>query len=849
MTPGLANKEFPRTGQAVRAGRCFDDMGMKRWVNLLCILGTLVFIGLHFKPALLLNAHIIAGGDTPSHYGLAHFITSGNPFFGWVPGNFAGFPAFQFYPPLSFVLIVLADLLTSLPIAFKLILVLGTFLLPIACFICLHQMNFSFPAPALGAIFSLFFLFNEGNSMWGANIPSTLAGEFSYSLGFAVGIILLGTLCKTVSTGKGWRGLVVLIALLGLTHGYPFLFFILASSFFLLVCHPLGRTLSIFARMYVQSFLLMGFWLVPALVFLNYTTPFNFVWRFESLLEFIPPIFFPLLILLGASQAYLLIKRKIDIRMIFLWYGVLTAVLGYLVGFHLGLVDIRFLPFAQVFLVLAAAAGLGEILKPLRGTALLLTGILILTLVWVSGQVHHIDTWIPYNLKGFQDKPLWKEFQSVNTFLHGDVSDPRVVYEHSPVHEAAGTIRAFENLPLFSGRSTLEGLYMQSSINAPLAYHIQSEVSAFGSHPFMHYSYPRFDLNRAEHHLKLFNVSHFLTITADTKQSALEAPGYELETEIPPYAVFRVIKNEDRYVVPLNYKPVFVSQKDWKRIFFDWFRRSTTQVFLIASGDDNIPYGYQALPSNCPDISRLPQEPLEPEVKVVEQVHAQEILITTSRVGHPLLVKVSYHPNWHVEGAERVYLASPGFMIIFPTRSSVRLHFSPGLIQRIGLACSGLGILLLIVPFRVLPPLSTLKTKWRWLAALVLIAALSVWGISHHYDAHILHRRGLDRFLHQDYEEARKYFQRNIREFPLSPAVDESYLYAGLCFFKTEEWEKAAAVWEEYLSEFPEGRTVDEVLYHLGLGYQALGQDQKASEAFAELRSKFPESRFSALVQ
>ena len=57
-------------------------------------------------------------------------------------------------------------------------------------------------------------------------------------------------------------------------------------------------------------------------------------------------------------------------------------------------------------------------------------------------------------------------------------------------------MRAFENLPLFSGRSTLEGLYMQGSPTAPFVFYIQSEVSTTPSCPFPDWGCARFNLDR-----------------------------------------------------------------------------------------------------------------------------------------------------------------------------------------------------------------------------------------------------------------------------------------------------------------------------------------------------------------
>jgi hypothetical protein len=53
----------------------------------------------------------------------------------------------------------------------------------------------------------------------------------------------------------------------------------------------------------------------------------------------------------------------------------------------------------------------------------------------------------------------------------------------------------------------------------------------------------------------------------------------------------------------------------------------------------------------------------------------QSISFTTSAIGVPHLVKVSYFPNWVAEGADGPWLASPSLMVVVPTESEVVLEF------------------------------------------------------------------------------------------------------------------------------------------------------------------------------
>jgi hypothetical protein len=68
----------------------------------------------------------------------------------------------------------------------------------------------------------------------------------------------------------------------------------------------------------------------------------------------------------------------------------------------------------------------------------------------------------------------------------------------------------------------------------------------------------------------------------------------------------------------------------------------------------------------------------------------------TDRVGEPHIVKVSWFPNWKVEGAEGPWLLSPGLMVVVPTRSEVRLSYRDTPVDLAGkaLTVAGFGVLL-----------------------------------------------------------------------------------------------------------------------------------------------------------
>ena len=74
----------------------------------------------------------------------------------------------------------------------------------------------------------------------------------------------------------------------------------------------------------------------------------------------------------------------------------------------------------------------------------------------------------------------------------------------------------------------------------------------------------------------------------------------------------------------------------------------------------------------------------------------EEIKFTTNLIGHPHLIKVSYHPNWKVEGADKIYLVSPSFMLVYPDQADVRLYFGKSIYNYIGEALSLIGLSILL---------------------------------------------------------------------------------------------------------------------------------------------------------
>jgi hypothetical protein len=686
---------------------------VERASTLLALLLTYGILLWYLKPSLLLKPTITGGGDTIAHYVAAKYLRDYllpiGKLVGWMPGNFAGYPLFLFYFPLAFLLIAGFSLVVSFPVAFKLGTVAGTFGLPMASLVALRWIGCPFPIPALGAVLTLPFLLNSGNSMWGGNIPSTLAGEFSHSLSLALLVLLLGALYRGVHERRraGWCA--VLFALTGLAHGYGMVLAAGIGLYFIAVTSEFRATLLYLARVYAVGGLLLGFWLIPLVWYIPYTTGFPITWEFTSILEIVPVVLWPIVLIAAVTVGWALREKRADkgwLRIVYyLTYPVVLSVTLYFVSSWLNLVDVRFLAFAQFFLTLLAAAGLGRLLTRLPRSLWRAAPVVIavMTIAWVMPQVSFIPKWIQWNFSGMEQTPWWRYFLVVNSIaLPGGPHSPRVVYEHSVLHDKVGTIRAFEALPLFSGRSTLEGAYMQSSPTSPFVFYIQSELTETPSCPFFPYKCTTFDPERALRHLELFNVKEVIAVTDKVKAALASNPGYREEGEIGPYKIFQVRQGTGQYVVPLRYQPALVTDGDWKRLAYDWFQKPEwlDVPLLFPRPGDPVPPG--AVPFRGLDEGPMTQA-LSPECHVKDVLGNEDVRFETECPGRPHLIKISYHPKWHVEGAERVYLVSPAFMLVYPTVRHVRLVFGNRWPDYVGRAATAVGITWLLGETLVFP--------------------------------------------------------------------------------------------------------------------------------------------------
>lgn len=253
------------------------------------VVGASLIIFIVMNPWLIFTANTPTGGDMGAHvFGPAYLrdnLLSEGRILGWSNDWFAGFPAFYFYFPLPSLVIVAFDLALPYGVAFKLVTVLGLLALPPAIYFHTRAMKLNRHVALIAAGAGVVFAFLESFSIYGGNVASTLAGEFSYSWSFALSLVYLGLLMKAVRDDRRYAKWAALaLALTALSHVLTTIVVIFASLFVLAWKKAFWRTLVV----WFWGFAIAAFWALPLLARIGLTS--DMAWTPLSRWEEIFPV-------------------------------------------------------------------------------------------------------------------------------------------------------------------------------------------------------------------------------------------------------------------------------------------------------------------------------------------------------------------------------------------------------------------------------------------------------------------------------------------------------------------------------------------------------------------------------
>jgi hypothetical protein len=273
-----------------------------------------------------------------------------------------------------------------------------------------------------------------------------------------------------------------------------------------------------------------------------------------------------------------------------------------------------------------------------------------------------------------------------------DLPPGRVMWEANSEMNQYGTPMALMLIPYWSeGHPSMEGLFFESSLTTPFHFLNAAEVSQRPSNPVRGLPYRSMDFERGIAHLGVYNVSYYVSFTEAATLAAREA-GLEEIAAAPPWTIFRLPTSSLVDVAAVQ-PAVWDGGGDVLDPAVEWYSDvDGLDHWLAADG----PPGWVRVDDVADRYnSVLPYQTGDPVVSdVVLEDH--RISFTTTAVGIPHLVKVSYFPNWQATGADGPYRAAPSLMMVVPTEEEVTLEFNNTWAENLGMAISIAAVLGLV---------------------------------------------------------------------------------------------------------------------------------------------------------
>jgi hypothetical protein len=241
----------------------------------------------------------------------------------------------------------------------------------------------------------------------------------------------------------------------------------------------------------------------------------------------------------------------------------------------------------------------------------------------------------------------------------------------------------------------MEGLFFEASGTTPYHFLTTAAMSKQSSNPVRELRYVDNNSEVGVPHLQDLGVKYVMVRTADAKAEAASNPDLTLVASSYPWEIYQVQGSD--LVVPLEVQPVVVNGRSGDQrernleLGTSWFQNHDDWAAMPA---DDGPEDWQRIDVEVDQDRRqlteegektkvdivVPAQPIEPvampEANVSNvQINEQSLSFDVDRTGVPVLVKVSYFPNWEADGAEGPYRIGANMMVVVPTSNHVELTY------------------------------------------------------------------------------------------------------------------------------------------------------------------------------
>ncbi len=784
------------------------QLSSKRWsaqqiTSAAIVAGSTLMLLMTLHPELILRNNTPTGGDMGAHvYGPAYLRDFLLPHFrltGWSNDWYSGFPMYRFYMVVPAIAVLLIDLVLPYGIALKIVAVLGILALPVCTWLFGKFAKFVFPIPELLTLASVVFLYDESFTIYGGNIASTMAGEFSFSISLSLAVLGFGLLIRAFEEHRGKMLTALVVALSALSHGIVLLF-VFGGVVLLAVVWYNRRSTITAATISITAVLLSAFWVLPFLTGHAYMTDMKYEPRPSGASDSFWSMYFPLttfwdVVITGfailAFVNFVKTRNRTGI-----WMGVycIVLVLGVYFGREslpiIGLLwNPRLLPFFYLLRYFLMIVGIYESAVRLFGFYQLqrvgrqalseqsvdglkpvtlisanpkfnLSWITVMTVLVVSiigfrfqeipfgklttnaaGETIYrwgvistkatndgfVDGWARWNFTGYEGKSAYAEYRGLVETMKEIGKDPnlgcgRALWENNGELNKYGTTMSLMLLPHWTKGciGSMEGLNFEAAGTTPYHFITAAAMSKQSSNPVRELRYDDNNAGLGVRYLQELGVRYYMAFTAEAiNQANMQAALLKI-AESGPWVIYKV-ENSD-LVVSMSVQPVIVEsnvgdpKERWLEIGTSWFQHPEDWAAIPV---DNGPDEWQKVEAVV-DLNRRQGEPNDPSrrvdiVKPSETINLvalppvqisntvledEAISFKVDKVGVPVLVRMSYFPNWKAHGAQGPFRVAPNLMVVIPTKNEVRLHYGYTTVDFFSYFLTLVGVGMMVVRWR-----------------------------------------------------------------------------------------------------------------------------------------------------
>ena len=779
------------------------DQNMAYWKKLsaiIAVVGPTIFLLLALHPDLILRNNTPTGGDMGAHVWapayLRDHLLSNFKLSGWSMDWYSGLPIYRFYMVVPALMIVLLDVILPYGIAIKIIAVIGILTLPYFSWLFGRFAKFAYPIPELFAIAATIFLFDESFTIYGGNIASTMAGEFSFSIALSLAMLGFALLAKGLDTGEHRISAAIIISLSALSHGIVLLF-VFGGAALMLVVWNKRESFQFGAKVIALAVLLSSFWVIPFVTSHAYMTDMKYEPRPSGATDSFWKMFFPLHTLLDISLTALAVVGAVTLvrsrHKAGTWMTLLALLLAagvFIARNSLPVIGLlwnpRILPFLYLLRYFLFVIGLYELVAfALRVKSIarfaqgesgvpvvldiaqprdkfsfnltLLSGFAVFVLVAIgfrfqelpfgstqvnsAGQYEYVwgplrtkssndgfvDGWARWNFTGYEGKNAYGEYYGVVQTMKQLGADStqgcgRALWENNGELNKYGTTMGLMLLPFWTDGciSSMEGLFFEAAGSTPYHFITAAAMSKQSSNPVRELRYDNNDAALGVRYMQELGVKYFMGFTPEAIAQASQQEGLTEVARSGPWVVYRVANSD--VVTPLAVQPVVANisssnpRERWLEVGTSWFQNPEVWTTPIADNgpsewqrvdvvvDESLREGEPNSNNRRVDVVKpavaLTPVPLDPVVVSNVNIGEESVKFSVDKIGVPVLVRVSYFPNWKVDGAKGPYRVAPNMMVVIPTSTNVSMHFGWNLRDYVAYLLSFAGIAWIVVTRR-----------------------------------------------------------------------------------------------------------------------------------------------------